>query len=34
MGHDVTPFEYAYDMDGSSFGVRVKQYLSVRPLIY
>lgn len=34
IGHDVTPFDYAYDMDGGTHGTRVSQYVSVRPLIH
>ena len=34
IGHDVSPFDLAYDLDGGGFGSNVRRYLSVRPLIY
>ena len=34
IGHDVEQFEMAHDLDGSTHGSHVEQYVGVRPLIY
>ena len=33
IGHDVTPFNLAYKLDGNTFGGNVSKYVDVRPFV-
>ena len=33
IGHDVTPFDLAYELDNNNLGVNVNRYVQVRPFV-